>query len=653
MRNTTEDHQPTLEGARSQLQQFWGYPDFRPGQDEAISSIFEGRDTLVLFPTGGGKSLCYQVPALELGGLTVVISPLVALMQDQVEQLNQRGIKATYINSTISRYEVEQRLVNARNGMYTLLYCSPERLATDLWQQEVDQLPISLVAIDEAHCISEWGHDFRPEYRQIKEHLADLPSEVRWVALTATATPEVRDDIVASLNFDQPNVISKGFDRPNLHWWVIEAQNKKEYIQRVVSRQADSQHSGLIYAGTRRACDELAQWLSDQTVPTKAYHAGLDKEVRNRIQEDWIEGALPLVVATNAFGMGIDKADCRYVVHYDPPFSLEGYYQQAGRAGRDGDEAYPILLYREADFVQLEKRIEKQHPSRKIIQQVYDVLWDTFEVGIGDTLDNPHIVDIEKLTQRSHYSQRVIERVLQILQRCAVLELTPHHKAELGIQFIADRDFLHDYVQNLENHRKREFVDTLHRIYSPDAFHDLHFIELGYVLDKLQMQEHTMMKGLHILEQERLLSFESRSDQPLIRFLTNRQQQVPIDHQRLERYHQVQMQKLNYLKQYAQTDRCRSEFLRRYFGETNVPEYCGKCDNCRQDVDSADNSVHQEWIDTIRKTLANSSDSLTVSEIRQQTSLTTRQVRTALRYMMREEWVDQVEDPVTRYVIPK
>jgi ATP-dependent DNA helicase RecQ len=534
-----------------------------------------------------------------------------------------------------------------------LLYCSPERLATDLWQQEVDQLPISLVAIDEAHCISEWGHDFRPEYRQIKEHLSDLPAKVRWVALTATATPEVRDDIVASLNFDQPNVISKGFDRPNLHWWVIEAQNKKEYIQRVVTRQASNNHSGLIYAGTRRACDELAEWLSDQTIPTQAYHAGLEKEERNRIQESWIDGSLPLVVATNAFGMGIDKADCRYVVHYDPPFSLEGYYQQAGRAGRDGEEAYPILLYREADFVQLEKRIEKQHPSQEIIQHVYDVLWDTFDVGVGDTLDEPQIVDLETLTQRSQYSQRVIERVLQILQRSEVLELTPHHKAELGIQFVSDRDFLHDYVQGLENQRKRVFIDTLHRTYSPDAFHDLHFIEEEYILDKLQMREHTMLKGLHILEQEHLLKFELRTDQPLIRFLTNRQRKVPIDHKRLQRFHKVQLQKLNYLKQYAQTDRCRSEFLRRYFGESEVPEQCGKCDNCRQPDGMESQSIRQEWIDSIRQALVESTESLSVSEIRQQTSLTTRQVRTALRYMMREEWVNQVEDPVKRYVISK
>jgi len=325
-----------FEQAPKNLEKYWGYKSFRPGQDEAIRSVLEGRDTLVLFPTGGGKSLCYQVPATLLDGLTVVISPLVALMQDQVQQLKERGISATFINSTLSSWEIEQRLVNARNGMYKLLYCAPERLKTELWEAELPGLNIDLVAIDEAHCISEWGHDFRPSYREIRSSLEPVADSIRWIALTATATPEVRSDIIENLEFENPKIISKGFDRPNLKWWVVAAEKKKQKLLQAVQK-ASPKGSGLIYGGTRRNCEELAELIEDQLgIGTRAYHAGIEQLKRSEIQEQWLSGELPLVVATNAFGMGIDKADCRYVIHYQMPYSLEAYYQEAGRAGRDG-----------------------------------------------------------------------------------------------------------------------------------------------------------------------------------------------------------------------------------------------------------------------------------------------------------------------------
>jgi ATP-dependent DNA helicase RecQ len=648
MSDQAEMQPPSLEGARAKLQFHWGYPDFRPGQDDAIQSILDGKDTLVLFPTGGGKSLCYQVPALEIGGLTVVISPLVALMQDQVDQLQDRGIKATFINSTISRHEVEQRLVNARNGMYTLLYCSPERLASDVWNQEVARLPISLVAIDEAHCISEWGHDFRPEYRQIRENLEVLDDEVRWVALTATATPEVRDDIIKSLEFEDPTIISKGFERSNLHWWVVETEQKQNYLRRMVKKQSQQKNSGLIYASTRRGCDELAEWLSREGFPTVAYHAGLDKQDRQSIQTKWISGEIPLVVATNAFGMGIDKSDCRYVVHYNAPFSLEGYYQEAGRAGRDGADAYPILLYRPSDVVTLERRIEQQHPSVEAIQHVYDALWDEFNVAIGDTLEEAEMVDLKHLAKRAQTSERAVQRILQVLQRSALLELIPHKNAELGIRFITDRDYLHDYVEQLENKRKREFVDLLHRTYTPEGFHQMHFIDQEYMCDKLGITANALEKGLHVLQEEQLLTFELRSDQPLVRFLSNRQRKVPVDHQALKTFYEVQMQKLDYLRQYAETDRCRSAFLRRYFGEVKVPTRCGRCDNCLAQQKQTE-AIEQEWITIVQNILKQNDRPLSKSELLEATELTGSQLQSVLRYMMKEEWIRQVEEEDVQY----
>ena len=345
--------------ALEHLKEFWGYESFREGQDIAVKSVFSKNETLVLFPTGGGKSLCYQVPATVYDGMTLVISPLVALMQDQVQQLEDLGISATFINNTIPFYEVEQRLVNARNGMYKLLYCAPERLGTELFQNEMLNLNIDLVAIDEAHCISEWGHDFRPAYRDIRTNLQSISNNVSWIALTATATPEVRNDILENLQFENPEIVSLGFTRPNLKWWVIETSKTKEkMIQGVV--RGSKKGDGLIYGGTRKNCEYWAEFFTKKGLKAEAYHAGIESEKRKQIQNRWIAGETPLVVATNAFGMGIDKPDCRYVIHETMPFSIEAYYQEAGRAGRDGKEAYPILYYKPSDYSQAKSRIDRE-----------------------------------------------------------------------------------------------------------------------------------------------------------------------------------------------------------------------------------------------------------------------------------------------------
>ncbi|MDX1591000.1 MAG: RecQ family ATP-dependent DNA helicase, partial [Balneolaceae bacterium] len=280
-------HNQNIQQAYDALKEYWGYDAFRPGQEEAIRSVLQGRDTMVLFPTGGGKSLCYQVPSLILDGLTLVISPLIALMQDQVEQLGNHGIRAAYINSTLPLREVEQRLVNARNGMYRLLYVSPERLDSDRWKNELQNLNISLVAVDEAHCISEWGHDFRPAYRDIRSALSDLPESVRWMALTATATPEVKKDILESLQFKDPAVVSAGFSRPNLKWWVTAAEKKHDVFMNAV-RKAVHRGSGIVYTDTRKDCEEKADRLSSAGISARAYHGGLDPELRESVQNEWV-----------------------------------------------------------------------------------------------------------------------------------------------------------------------------------------------------------------------------------------------------------------------------------------------------------------------------------------------------------------------------
>ncbi|MFB3131422.1 MAG: ATP-dependent DNA helicase RecQ, partial [Rhodothermales bacterium] len=334
-----------LEQAQAALRRFWGHPGFRPGQREVIEAVLAGRDVLAILPTGGGKSVCYQVPALLRDGLTLVVSPLIALMQDQVAQLDARGVKAAFINSTLAAREIEQRWTDAEFGRYRLLYVAPERLQSDIFLARAERLNVTLLAVDEAHCISEWGHHFRPSYLQIAQarvHLGDPPT----IAVTATATPEVRRDIVEHLALRDPEVIVKGFDRPNLVWSIFRAENKREKVLDVLRGVPGS---GLLYAATRRAVEDWAGWLAQQGETVMAYHGGLAHEVREKAQHAWIESRVRLVVATNAFGMGIDKPDVRSVIHLDVPASLEAYYQEAGRAGRDGHPADCILLWQKRD----------------------------------------------------------------------------------------------------------------------------------------------------------------------------------------------------------------------------------------------------------------------------------------------------------------
>jgi len=562
--------------ARQNLKKFWGYDAFRPGQEDVVKSVFEGRETLVLFPTGGGKSLCYQVPSTVLDGLTVVISPLIALMQDQVDQLTARGIPATSINSVISSFEVEQRLINARNGMYKLLYCSPERLQTPLWQNMAAGLNIEFVAVDEAHCISEWGHDFRPPYRLIRQSMSEAGVEPRWMALTATATPEVRNDILSVLEFNEPNVISRGFDRPNLKWWVDTHPRKKERLQQYLKR---SHGSGLIYAGTRRACRELAEWLTGTGIQTEAYHAGVESGERARIQERWVTGKTPLVAATNAFGMGIDKPDCRFVIHYDMPASLEAYYQEAGRAGRDGGLSFPVLLYRDTDHKRLEKSIIDSYPDHAILSTIYTVLCDSWQIATGASMQQMHSVDMESLKKRSKLDERTISGGLKVLNRCGVIELATGYEPSVGVHFTIDRDGVHSLIESMANQAKKEFVDNMFRLFPPVAGDGYEFMEIKPLSARMNLTPNALLKGLEVLKQDHILDFEFRKDNPLARLIEPRQTKLPISVHDAEEYRHILLKKLDYMKGYAVTDSCRSVYLRVYFGEQD-PEACGMCDNC-------------------------------------------------------------------------
>lgn len=575
-----------FEQALENLKHFWGYAGFRDQQDEAIRSILEREDTLVLFPTGGGKSLCYQVPATVFNGITLVISPLVALMQDQVHQLSEKGVPATFINSTLPRYEVEQRLINARNGMYKLLYCAPERLSTPFFQSELENLNVELVAIDEAHCISEWGHDFRPAYRKIRESLNSLPPSTRWLALTATATPEVKKDILTNLAFTNPKIISKGFKRPNLIWWVVRSENKRPKIIRSVQRAAQK-GDGLMYGGTRKNCEHWASEFSGMGIRSEAYHAGFEGLERKAIQERWITGATPLVVATNAFGMGIDKPDCRYVIHEEIPFSIEAYYQEAGRAGRDGSESYPILFFKDSDFIKLRKRIQDHYPTWDELQKIYNTLSDDLGLAVGSQLSEPKNFKLDSLKKRSGIPIPIIKSGLRLLEQFGVVAMQSDVPERTQIQFTLSLEMISVFKERTENPEKGEFLDKLIRIFGHRAFSNMVEIETEFLFEKLKITRNSLIKALNVLMQhDGVLIYSMYESSDLIRPLHPRVHTLPVSKTEIEAYRSNLLSKLDYMHGYVNTRLCREVYLLNYFGEVDA-HACGKCDNCNKQSKAA------------------------------------------------------------------
>lgn len=634
-----------LSDAAAVLKKYWGYDTFRKGQERAIQSVIDGNYTLVLFPTGGGKSLCYQVPALLFDGLTLVISPLVALMQDQVDQLNRLGIRATFLNSTISYKEVEQRLVNARNGMYKLLYIAPERLNTDLWKAEQEGLKIDLIAIDEAHCISEWGHDFRPAYRTIREGLKDLGEDVRWLALTATATPEVKKDLLKVLEFKDPTVITGGFKRENLNWWVIQSEQKQVKLKKSVQKAAKL-GSGIIYSSTRKDCERWAKVFTQEGVPAKAYHAGLSGEERERVQSEWIDDTIPLVTATNAFGMGIDKSNCRYVVHYTLPFSLEAYYQEAGRAGRDGDTAYPILIYREADYKTLKERIVSSYPDYEILKKVYEALCDSLNLAVGSEHLEPEPLDLDEMQRRTSLSKQIVKASLTVLERLGVINQYDLYKPKLGIQFLVSRSYLIDQIDDMKP-QKGDFLDKLVRLYGPTSFSEMYFLNEEVVLEKLNVESRQLLKGLSVLsDYDQILTFKMHGKASLIKVCDHRMQKLHIDQKRAYHYKEVLLKKLHYMNRYAVTSHCREVFLRTYFGEIDC-EPCGKCDNCLS-LKKEVKEIKREDIEIIVESIKDQKRS--VEELSKLTGWHSSKLKRVLNHLEREEQIMKVEEALNQNI---
>ncbi|WP_167611811.1 RecQ family ATP-dependent DNA helicase [Maribellus sediminis] len=565
-----------MESFRQILIKHWGYPDFRPLQLEIIQSVKEGKDTLGLMPTGGGKSITFQVFSLSKPGICIVVTPLIALMKDQVENLNKKGIKALAVHSGMSPREIKLTLDNAVWGSYKFLYVSPERLNSERFLERLKQMEINLLTIDEAHCISQWGYDFRPSYLNIVEVRKFLP-DVPVLALTATATPKVVDDIQEKLAFKEKNQLSVSFQRDNLSYLVRQVEDKDGYLLKTLNRVKGS---GIIYVRSRKATREIADELRKNKISADYYHAGLSNLVRSVRQDDWVKGKTRVIVATNAFGMGIDKPDVRFVIHLTPPDSLEAYYQEAGRAGRDGKKSAAVLLYNNTDRVKLKKHISVAFPEIANIKRIYEALCNYLQVAIGYGKGMTYEFSLQSFAQAFKFQQAMVYNSLKILQREGFLEFTEEVDNPSRIYFVVSRDELYKF--QVANANYDNFIKLVLRSYTG--------LFSGYVrIDEELLGKRAGIDGdavynyLKHLRKSNVIDYVPRSRTPFIYFSKER---IAIDRLKISKEN-YDIRKKDFAERidavihYAgSSDTCRSQILLAYFGEDDAAP-CGTCDVCK------------------------------------------------------------------------
>lgn len=557
------------------LKQYWGYDDFRGIQEDIIRSVGEGRDTLGLMPTGGGKSITFQVPALASDGLCLVITPLIALMKDQVQNLRKRGIKALTIHSGMSRSEAIVALENCIFGNYKFLYVSPERIDTEIFRIKLRRMKVSLITVDESHCISQWGYDFRPSYLKIARIRELLPG-VPVLALTATATPEVVKDIQHQLNFRQENVFRMSFERRNLAYIVRRTEDKNAELLHILRRVPGS---AIVYVRNRRRTKEVAELLNNEHITASFYHAGLDDVTKDLRQHRWQEEKDRVIVATNAFGMGIDKPNVRLVVHLDLPDSIEAYFQEAGRAGRDGQKAYAVVLYAASDRATLHRRIPETYPDKEYIRQVYEKLQFYYQMAMGDGIGCMREFNIEDFCRKFKLFPVPVDSALKILTQAGYLQYTDEQDKASRLLFTLQRDEL--YKLREQDDKTELLVRTLLRSYT-GLFTDYAFINEDSLATRTGLNRRQVYEILMRLSKQHILKYIPRKKTPYIIYTRER---LDVDEIILppsiydERKQQYE-KRINAMLDYVDDEiACRSRKLLRYFGEKNEHE-CGQCDIC-------------------------------------------------------------------------
>lgn len=556
------------------LHTFWGFTKFRPLQEEIIQSVLDGHDSLALMPTGGGKSACFQVPALARPGICIVVSPLIALMKDQVENLKDKGVRAIAIISDMGKREVDIALDNCIYGEIKFLYLSPERLLSDLVKERIRHMNVNLIAIDEAHCISQWGYDFRPPYLHIAD-LRELHPAVPVLALTATATEAVAADIQQKLKFRNGKVFRKSFERSNLGYLVYNEENK---LRKLFSIAKNVKGTGIVYVRNRRETQEIARQLNLEGISAEFYHAGLDSAGRTKKQLAWKTSQTRVMVATNAFGMGIDKPDVRFVVHLDLPESLEAYYQEAGRAGRDEKKAYAVLLFNDSDKHRLIKKLEQSYPSVKEIKMVYHHLGNYFQLAYGAGEGLTLEIDIADFCNRFKLEAIKTLNALKFLEHDEYIALSETVFLPSRVQILIGQEEIYRF--QVEQPAYDPFIKILLRSYGGlfDQFVGIKEIDLAKRLGISKAEAIQILRKLHAME---IISYTEQTDKPHITFIKQRldDQHLQINARYLADRYRINEEQIRAVLAYVNTPSCRSRQLLAYFNETHAPE-CGICDIC-------------------------------------------------------------------------
>ena len=563
------------------LKQYWGYDNFRALQGDIIKSVASGRDTLGLMPTGGGKSLTFQVPALAMEGVCIVVTPLIALMKDQVENLKRREISAAAIFTGMTSNEIQRVLENAVHEAYKFLYVSPERLATPAFIEKLKLMRVCLLAVDESHCISQWGYDFRPSYLKIAEVRQYLP-DVPVLALTATATPEVVDDIQEKLQFKEKNVFRKSFHRSNLAYVVRTTENKEEYLLKILKNVPGT---SVVYVRNRKRTKEIADFLVQNGVSAEHFHAGLTNQVKDARQLRWKNDETRVIVSTNAFGMGIDKAEVRSVVHLDLPDSIEAYFQEAGRAGRDEKKAFAVILYNNGDAVKMRKRVSDSFPGKEMVVKVYEALANYLQVGVGSGLDAVFAFDIADFCSRFKLPILITYNSLKILQQAGYVDLTDEQDNSSRVLFVVGKDDLYKVKNSAE---QEKLIHILLRSYT-GLFTDPAYIDEDVLAKRLGWTREQVYEALIALSKDRIVQYIPRKKTPFLTFTREREDsgRLVLSKEAYDDRRERYVSRVKSILDYAQEEiNCRSQVLLSYFGEKNT-QPCGQCDICLKNKENA------------------------------------------------------------------
>ncbi len=582
------------------LKQYWGYDTFREPQYAIIESVLKKQDTLALLPTGGGKSLCFQIPGLILEGVTLVVSPLIALMQDQVENLIKRRIPATFVNSTLPQNEQRYRLEGVKRGFYKFLYLSPERLQSYEFLSYLRELSIALLAVDEAHCISQWGYNFRPDYLKI----AEIKSYIPWVttiALTASATPIVQKDICDKLQLHNPNIFKKSFFRANIQYVVLYDENQYDKILEILNKV---QGAGLIYVRSRKKTFELSNWLVKNGISSEPYHGGLSSEIKNQIQQRWINNQTRIIVCTNAFGMGIDKPDVRLVIHWEMPPDLESYYQEAGRAGRDEKKSYAILFFKPSDAHNQLQQILNQYPDFEIFQKNANLLYDYLKIPLYEKPNNPIPISIfRNLINNKLLSANALKATLKILELAEFISLEDTSEFYSQLKIVVSPDSLHEFLQKYPS--CYDSVEVLLRELGGESFTTYLAFSVEDLIAKHELNEKEFLQKLFFLHDHKIIDHIPPVHEPTIKFLKPRE----LLYQENSAWDKVTFLKeqalirFKAMLEYAELKtNCRSQSILKYFGEVEA-QFCGKCDVClgRHQVHMVSYTLEEEILHIIQE----------------------------------------------------